>query len=250
MSRFSRSATVAVAVTALLAVSAGSAVADDCPNYETGAYAGFASFHDINLGPLASTHWPNGPTHSSAAGNTHHDLVIVGAFESESDHDHETKLSWSKTSAAKVGVDLFHILPELPTPDIFSLTVDAFSAKCVADDEGIAGESSIAGSDIKLTVLGKEYRLPVSTEPNFRISIPGVASLTLNKQWWDDNGAFNVQALDFRADPLLETLIGGHIRLSLAHVACGEHVTLDPQAEIGHGADRQAPTGREVVVAA
>lgn len=199
---------VAAAAAVLPAVLAGPSASAHTGAHESAAYGWYLSAHDINNGPIGSTSYPTGPFHSSFL-DTHHDLAIIGAGETNSGGDPATGDAWADASLTKLGLDLFYVLPSLPTPRLATIVADSARAECRATSAGLTGTSSLAG--VSIEILGNKVAIPATPPKNFTVSVPGLINITLNKQVTNANSSLTVTALAVESTPLFVTLVQGNL---------------------------------------
>ncbi|WP_107656003.1 choice-of-anchor P family protein [Nocardia suismassiliense] len=222
---------VGLAATAgVLAATAGPAAATI--QHQSTAFGWYLSAHDVNHGPIGTTAYPQGPTHASLV-DTHHDLVVVGGGESDSNGDGTTGASWAKAKLTELGIDLFHVHPSIDLPGgVLTIVADSLESSCRADASGTTATSSLTGAHV--TINGKQTDIPASPPPNFKISVPGLIDVTFNKQTRTATGALSVQALAIESTPLFETIVQGNLDGYFASSTCGETVTVG-ELTGGHG---------------
>lgn len=225
-----RAALLLAATTAVVGATSSAAIAHE-GTHESAAYGWYLSAHDVNNGPIGTTHYPDGPGHASFL-DTHHDLAIIGAGETNSGGDHETGEAWADASLTKLGLDLFYVLPSLPTPRLATVVADSLRAECHASSAGVTGTSSVGS--LRITILGKAVTLPATPPPNTKVSVPGLIDITLNKQVRNANGSLTVTALAVESTPLFETLVQGNLDGLFASVTCGAEVTGAEGVPSGH----------------
>lgn len=225
-----RIAVVLAATTVAVGATATTATAHD-GTHESAAYGWYLSLHNINNGPIGTTHYPEGPAHASFL-DTHHDLVIIGAGETNSGGNPSTGDAWADASLTKLGLDLFYILPTLPTPRLASIVGDTLRAECRATTADVTGTSSIGS--LRISILGKPVTLPATPPPNFKVSVPGLIDITLNKQVRNANGSLTVTALAVESTALFETLVQGNVDGLFASTTCGAEVSGGEGVPGGH----------------
>jgi hypothetical protein len=237
---------VTLTATALLLATVTSASADTAAAGAGSAYGASATVSllpgilgsqglTVDTGKLAPS-TTEGPTSASVADVPLQGVVTVKAVTSKAKHSTDTGGVASAASIVDATIPLLAPLAGT-TPK-----ASVISAKCASTSDGITGSSEIAGLD-----LGRIGKLPVSTQPNAKVGIPGVLQVIVNEQLKHSDGSLTVNALHIK-------LLGGKVTgalgsgdIVLASATCGKATTpANTTAPTTPAAP--APSGHQVTV--
>ena len=128
-----------------------------------------------------------------------------------------------------------------------TVSLTGINSTCTATPAGATGSGVIASGSVKLPIL-PAITLKANAAPNTKVSIPGIASVTLNEQTTDANGVLTVNAVHI-------TLLGGTgANVIIGHAQCGgapaSNVNPTPMisAPVAAGAGATAVVGGVVMV--
>jgi hypothetical protein len=165
----------AAAVAAVVMAAPAAAAAGD-----TGAI-GLQCAGLINCGPFAQSAFPGGPANNSVLTANVPGLLTTGVINTTATNTGAT------SSVADLAVTL--------VPVTTALAATAVNSSCtIAGDGSVSGTSSIVGGVI--TILGSSpITLNAAAAPNTAVTVPGVASVILNRQTTGPDGTLTVDAI-------------------------------------------------------
>jgi hypothetical protein len=186
-----------VAASASLAIGAIVATAGPAAAASPNSGSGVDAAGLISAGPLAQSTFPGTSPNSLATVNVA-GLITTGLVNTTAD---------ATSASAQVAN------PAVTLSAVASLSAGAVSSSCSFDTNGggVTGTSSIVGGNF--TVLGIPTALAANAAPNTVVGIPGVATVTLNKQTTAADGTLTVNAIDV-------ALIGSTQTLDIATSVC------------------------------
>ncbi|GAA1991816.1 choice-of-anchor P family protein [Amycolatopsis minnesotensis] len=169
----------------------------------------------VNTGKLAKS-TTEGPTSASVADAPLKGLLTAKAISSSAKHAE----SGGVTSTASIVDAALPVLAPLAGGDV---SARVLKAKCASTASGVTGSSEIAGLD-----LGKIGAVPVATEPNRSVGLPGLVQVIVNEQIKHDDGSLTVNALHVKLLGGKETAALGSGDVVLASATCGKATATKP----------------------
>jgi hypothetical protein len=103
-----------------------------------------------------------------------------------------------------------------------TLEADYIYAYCRADTTSVSGFATLGNARIVSSLTGTLLALPANPGANSSLSVPGIVSLTLNRQQSSSPGQLSVTALAF------DTAAAGLASVRIGDVACGPNAVAPP----------------------
>jgi hypothetical protein len=193
--RFTRVVGGSVAVVGCLVFALSAPASAASPNTATG----LAATGLITAGPFAQSTFP-GTSPSTLVGINVPGLVTTGVVN---------------TAATNVAAAASVNGTAITLSAIASLTADAITSSCVYDPNTntVTGASALTGA--AFTVLGIPTALAANPAPNTVVGIPGIATITLNRQTTAGDGTLTV-------DALAVSLIGSTQTITISTSLCNQ----------------------------
>lgn len=135
----------------------------------------------VVCGPFAASAYPAGPASNTLLSVSVPTLLTTGAVN---------------TTATATGATASVDTVSLTLAALTTLTATAVSSECTINAAvgSVAGSSSIVGGSISL-LSGLPLTLATAPAPNTVVTVPGVASVTLNRQVVNPDGSLTVDAI-------------------------------------------------------
>ncbi len=160
----------------------------------------------VTCGPFAVSAYPGGPPSASVVNASVSGLLTTGVINTTAN------VGGATASVANLSATLLTNIVGNTT-----LTADAVSSSCTVNPTtgAITGTSSITNGAVKAPIV-PAITLAANAAPNTTVSVPGVATITLNRQITDQDGTLHVDAIYI-------ALLGGRLgqNITIATSVCG-----------------------------
>ncbi len=167
----------------------------------------------VTCGPFAASASPGGPASNTVAAANVAGLIGTGVINTTA------TAGGASASVANVNATLLTNVVGNTT-----LTASAVSSSCTVNPNtgAVTGTSSITNGAVNLPLL-PPITLAAAAAPNTTVSVPGVATITLNRQTTAPDGTLTV-------DAIYVALLGGRLgqNITIASSTCGAAVLAVP----------------------
>lgn len=211
-----------LAVTALSFVAAASVALAPAASAAPGQTSsdGLSCAGLVLCGPFAASAFPGGPATNTLVSASVVGLITTGVIN--------TTANAGGASASVANVSA-------PLAVLATLAATAVSSQCLvnATTGVVSGSASIVGGQVAI-VGAPAITLATAPAPNTTVSVPGIATITLNRQVTDADGTLHV-------DSIFVALLGGRLgqSITIASSVCGPRVlpipVVAPAVALGGG---------------